>query len=168
MKTTSFFLFLMCFVAFESCKKTDEPAPSSTAYTLTISNGEGSGTYKTGDSVYVFSNAANATQVFDKWTGDVSALVNPNEFRAVAKMPSANVQLTATYKTIPAIEFTNVVINGSQVYYYVPTTYRGIILPFHGLGGNATGWTKSNLENLEFCKYAAANGRATALKKCRI
>ena len=167
MRQILFLTALLLFVALESCKETNTPKPSPTSYSLTVNNGTGSGTFNVGDSAYIFSNAASSIQVFDKWTGDISSLVSPNEFRTTLKMTSANVNVTATYKTVPAINFTNVVINGSQVYYYVPSVYRGIILPFHGAGGNATGWTSSNLENLEFCRYAAANGYALVITESK-
>jgi Divergent InlB B-repeat domain len=171
MKQVTFFTILLSFIAFTGCKKTDVTAtttlPVVTSYTLTVDNGTGSGMYNSGDSAYIFSNSASSTQVFDKWTGDVSALASPNEWRTTLKMPAANVNITATYKAVPAINFTNVTINGSQVYYYVPASYRGIILPFHGAGGNATGWTSSNLENVEFCRYAAANGYALVITESK-
>ena len=127
-----------------SCQSSDPtpaaPPATNQTFTLTVNNGDGSGTFTTGDTAYIFSNPTTSTQVFDKWTGDVTALTNPNEWRTTLTMPSTNINVTATYKTISPINFTNVVINGSQVYYYVPATYRGIIIPFHGAGGNATGW----------------------------
>lgn len=158
---------LLLIITHESCTKTDTPTPPASSYTLIVNNGTGSGTYAISDTAYVFSNSPNSTQVFDKWTGDISALVSPNEFRTTLKMPANNLNITATFKTVPAINFTNVIINGSQVYYYIPPTYRGIILPFHGAGGNAIGWISNNLENLEFCRYAAANGYAIVITESK-
>ena len=164
---SAFFLTLI----FGSCKKSapsPNPTPSPTAFTLTVNNGEGSGTYNIGDTAFIFSNPASSTQVFDKWTGDISALTSPNEWRTTLKMPSAKVNVTATYKTIPQVNFTNVVINGSQVFYYVPATYRGIIIPFHGAGGSAVGWTTTKgIDNLEFLRYAAANGYAIVVTESK-
>lgn len=165
-----FILFAICFtLLIGSCKKTDpnptpNPAPtppSQTTFALSVTNGEGGGTYTVGDTAFIFSNPPTSTQVFDKWIGDITALKSPNEWRTSLKMPTANVNVTATYKSIATINFTNVVINGSQVFYYVPTTYRGIIIPFHGAGGSANGWTTTRgIDNLEFLRYAAANGYA--------
>ena len=135
---------------------------------MTVNNGEGSGNYNVGDTAYIFSNPVSNTQIFDKWTGDISALTSPNEWRTTLKMPLANVNVTASYKTIAPINFTNVVINGSQVYYYVPATYRGIIIPFHGAGGSAVGWTTSKgIDNLEFLRYAAVNGYAIVVTESK-
>jgi hypothetical protein len=154
---------------FFSCKKSDTiitPTPPA-SFTLQVNTGSGSGLFEAADTAYIFADNTTANQVFDKWTGDISFLQNPNEWRTILKMPASNVTVTATFKTITPIAFTNTVINGSQVYYHIPATYRGIILPFHGAGGSATGWTTSNLENLEFCKYAAANGYALVITESK-
>ena len=155
-----------------SCQSSDPtpatPPATNQTFTLTVNNGDGSGTFTSGDTAYIFSNPTTATQVFDKWTGDVAALANPNEWRTTLTMPSTNINVTATYKTISPINFTNVVINGSQVYYYVPATYRGIIIPFHGAGGNATGWVGPlGNDNFEFCRYAIANGYAVVVTESK-
>lgn len=167
MKPTVYLSALFLTLIFGSCEKSD-PTPTSTTFSLTVNNGEGSGTYNIGDTAYIFSNPSSSTQVFDKWTGDISALTSPNEWRTTLKMPSANVNVTATFKTTAPINFTNVVINGSQVFYFVPATYRGIIIPFHGAGGNAVGWTTSKgIDNLEFLRYAAANGYAIVVTESK-
>lgn len=169
MKSIVYLSALLSTLMFGSCKKSNSsPTLTSTSFTLTVNNGEGAGTYNVGDTAYIFSNPSNNSQVFNKWTGDVSALKNPNEWRTTLKMPSANIGVTATYKTTPQINFTNVVIDGSQVYYYVPATYRGIIIPFHGAGGSASGWTTTKgIDNLEFLRYAAANGYAIVVTESK-
>jgi hypothetical protein len=151
------------------CNKpvTNTPPSPSAKYTLQVTGGAGSAQYAAGDPAYIFSNPPSSTQVFDKWTGDVSNLTSPNEWRSTLKMPSANVSVTATYKTVPAVTFTNVVINGSQVYYYIPATYRGIITPFHGTGGSAANWATGQAENMNFCRYAAANGYAVVITESK-
>jgi len=156
-------------VIFMGCSKQlqNTPVQPSTAYTLQVAGGVGSGQYVAGDTAYVFSNPPSSTQVFDKWTGDATSLVSPNEWRSTVKMPAANVSVTATYKTAPVIAFTNTVINGSQVYYYIPATYRGIIVPFHGTGGSAANWATGQAENMAFCRYAAANGYAVVITESR-
>jgi hypothetical protein len=168
MKKSIYFLSFVVAIMW-SCSKSDDktaPTPSIQTFTVQVNTGVGSGSYKATDTVFVFANPTTSTQVFDKWTGDVASLASPNEWRTTLKMPASNVNITATYKTIAPITFTNVTINGSQVYYYVPTNYKGIILPFHGAGGNASGWI-TNLENLEFCKYAASNGYALVITESK-
>ena len=141
--------------------------PVQNTYSLTVNNGDGSGTISNGTVTTIYSNSPTATQVFDKWIGDVASLASPNEWKTTLTMPSSNVNVTATYKTVTNFTFTNVVINGSQVYYYVPPVYRGIILPFHGATGSATGWTSTQLENVNFCRYAAANGYALVITESK-
>ncbi len=152
-----------------SCSKqlqNTTPTPQAT-YSLTVSYGSGSGQYATGDTTYVFSDPPTTTQVFDGWAGDTANLVSPHEWRSAVKMPALNIRVTATYKTVPSITFTNTVINGSQVYYYIPTNYRGIILPYHGTGGSAVNWAAGQAENMAFCKYAAANGYAIVITESK-
>lgn len=162
MKQTYFLIIVFSLLGLQSCKKSGSatviPPPLNPSHVLTVTNGEGSGSYLMGDTAYIFSNPPSSTQVFDKWTGDISNLADPNEWRTTLKMPAVNVNVTANYKTITNITFTNTTINGSQVYYYVPASYRGIILTFHGTGGSAANWTSQQAENASFCKYAAANG----------
>ena len=175
MKTSIYISALFLTLLLGSCKKSSTtpdpvptPPPTQTAFTLTVSNGDGGGTYNVNDTAFIFSNPVSSTQVFDKWVGDVAALASPNEWRTSLKMPSANVSVTATYKTVVPVTFTNVVINGSQVYYYVPATYRGIVIPFHGAGGNATGWVgPQGTDNFEFCRYAIANGYAVVVTESK-
>lgn len=166
------YLFLITVgFSFSKCKKTTvdtTPPPTSTTFSVTVNNGVGSGTYNVGDTVYIFANPASSTQVYDKWTGDVATLISPNEWRTTFVMPATNINLSATFKTTIPISFTNVVINGSQVYYYVPPTYRGIIIPFHGAGGNATGWVGPlGNDNFEFVRYAIANGYAVVVTESK-
>ena len=141
--------------------------PPQSSYNLTVNNGDGSGTISNGAVTTIYSNPPSSTQVFDKWVGDVASLTSSNEWKTTLTMPSSNINVTATYKTVTNFSFTNVVINGSQVYYYVPPVYRGIILPFHGATGSATGWTSTQLENVNFCRYAAANGYALVITESK-
>jgi hypothetical protein len=156
------FIFLVL-----SCSKSSTDPTPATSFTVQVNDGIGSGTYKADELVYIFSSPTSASQVFDKWTGDVAQLETPNEWRSAVKTLVANVTFTATYKTITPITFTNVTINGSPVYYNIPSTYRGIILLFHGTGGSAVGWTASSSENLEFSKYAVANGYGVVITESK-
>ncbi len=142
---------------------TPAPQPTPTTATVTVSNGYGSGTATIGDSVFVWSNPPAAGLVFDKWTGDVSGLKYPNEWKSRANVLPAGLKLTATYKTATNFTWVGETINGASVYYYVPANYKGVILPFHGATGNATGWIGTNVENENFVRYAVANGYAVVI-----
>ena len=146
--------------------KITTPTPQA-SYSLKVNYGSGSGQYAAGDTTYVFSDPPTTAQVFDSWTGDTTYLVSPHEWRSAVKMPALNIHVTATYKTVPTITFTNTTVNGSQVYYYVPATYRGIILPYHGTGGSAANWAAGQAENMAFCKYAAANRYAIVITESK-
>ncbi len=151
-----------------SCKKdngtvTPIPTPTPTTATVQVTSGYGSGTATVGDSVYVWSNVAPAGQVFDKWTGDVQGMKYPNEWKSKVKVPSTGLKLTATYKTSTNFTWVSETINGSQVYYYVPANYKGVVLPFHGATGNAKGWVGASAENENFMRYAVANGYAAVI-----
>ncbi|MFC2115071.1 Ig-like domain-containing protein [Bacteroidota bacterium] len=71
-----------------------------TSYTLTITNGKGSGEYYGGENISVEANASPTGQAFNKWIGDIDALGNVNDSITTFSMPPANSSLTATYKNI--------------------------------------------------------------------
>jgi hypothetical protein len=168
MKQPYLLLTLLISICFFACKKSStNPQNNNGKYSITVTNGYSSGSFSTGDTAYIFSNPPTQTQVFDKWTGDVSNLVSPNEWRSALKMPASNINVTATYKTVSPVTWTNVLINGSQVYYYVPANYRGILLAFHGTGGAAINWTTEQAENVNFCNYAIANGYAMVITESK-
>ncbi|MDW7694314.1 polysaccharide lyase family 7 protein [Flammeovirgaceae bacterium SG7u.111] len=70
-----------------------------TTYQLTVNSGSGDGSYAAGASVSISADAAPSGQVFDKWTGNTSYLSNINSSSTNVTMPSANVSVTATYKS---------------------------------------------------------------------
>ena len=86
-KLTGMRSLLICFVilSFISCNKSDDPVSpvivTTDSFTVSVNNGYGAGKYKIGDTVHIFSNAYSSTQSFDKWTGDITALNAPNEWR---------------------------------------------------------------------------------------
>ena len=139
-----------------------QPAPTTTT-TVQVTNGYGSGTATIGDSVFIWSNPPVAGTVFDKWTGDISGLKYPNEWKSKVKISANGLALTATYKTVSAFQFVTETTNGASVYYYAPANYKGVILPFHGAGGSASGWIGTSIENESFVRYAVANGYAVVI-----
>ena len=169
MKIIGLYLSLLLVLLVSACQDhgtttpTPVPTPTPTTATVQVSSGYGSGTATIGDSVYVWSNVAPAGQVFDKWTGDVQGMKYPNEWKSKVKLPATGLKVTATYKASTNFTWVKETINGSQVYYYVPAGYKGIVLPFHGLGGNATGWVGASSENENFVRYAVANGYAVVV-----
>ncbi len=85
----------------------------STKYGLTVNNGSGSGEYPTGEIITLTADAAPSGQVFDKWSGDTETVANPMLAETRIIMPSAAVEITATYKDLDNINYALTVNNGS-------------------------------------------------------
>ena len=71
------------------------------AFTLTVENGTGSGTYEADDEITIVANEAQDGMVFDKWIGDVENVADVNASTTTIKMPSKNATITATYVEKP-------------------------------------------------------------------
>ena len=78
-------------------------------YTLTVSNGSGSGKYTTGTEVTVKAASAPPGQIFNGWTGDVSYLSKTTSSQSVLTMPAASVSIAATYKAAKTTYYLTVV-----------------------------------------------------------
>ena len=75
---------------------------SDSVYTLTVSNGFGSGTSKAGSILNI--EAANvAGQEFDHWTGDTQTVENVSAPLTTLRMPSGNVTVTALFHVIDTV-----------------------------------------------------------------
>lgn len=166
MKHLFFPIFLVLIAT--SCKKSDTTVtPTVQKGTLTVQNGGGSGEFTINDTTYIWSNPPAGNQVFDKWTGDIASLSNPNEWKTKLKITGSTLNVTATYKTTTNFTLTQETINASKVYYYVPAGYKGIVLAFHGAGGSATGWAGGSVDNTNFIRYAVANGYAVVITESK-
>ncbi len=89
--------FFTALTLFNSCKKntgTINPTPQTDSFTVTVNNGYGSGKYKTGDTVHIFSQNYSDNQLFNKWSGDSSVLNNAEEWHTWFIMPDKNVSFT--------------------------------------------------------------------------
>lgn len=67
-------------------------------YTLSIENGNGSGSYPERSWVPIAANPPAEGEVFDKWTGDIDSIKSASSMNTEIFMPSHNISLTATYK----------------------------------------------------------------------
>src|SRR5882757_2469563 len=112
MKLLFISLVTLCFI---SCKKSGDttPAPVITvdSFTVTVNNGYGTGKYKIGDTVHIWSKELTSTQVFDTWTGDITAL-NNNDWHAWFIMPNKNINVTANIKSITPFTLNYEMIRG--------------------------------------------------------
>jgi hypothetical protein len=160
-----FIFYIFCLSLSFSCSKKDES--STKKYLVTVNNGSSSGEFSTSDSVFIWSNPPSNTQIFDKWAGDTDVLYSPYEWKSKVKSINRNLTFTATFKTIGSNSLTFETINGSNVYYYIPSSYRGIIFPFHGAGGNAASWAGTSFNNYNFVKYAIGNDYAVIITESK-
>jgi len=127
-----------------SCKKnpaTNQPTPQTDSFNVTVNNGYGSGKYKTGDTVHIFSQNYGDNQLFDRWSGDVSLLNAANEWHSWIIMPARNVSFTGNLENITLFTLKYEQIKGRDrlkpVYYYFPAAHKGIVYLLHGTGGSA-------------------------------
>jgi mono/diheme cytochrome c family protein len=96
-----------------------------TLYTLTVTNGSGSGSYTAGTIVSVAANTPNSGQMFSAWLGPVASASSPS---TTVTMPAAALSITATYVATPTSPITLPVevggVDGSttQIAFVVPPT----------------------------------------------
>ena len=80
-------------------------------YTLTVTNGTGSGSsYTNGQQVAVTANSAAPGKAFDRWTGSTQYVASATSPSTTVTMPATNIAITATYSNIL---YTLTVISGS-------------------------------------------------------
>ncbi|MEO5942999.1 MAG: hypothetical protein ABIP30_01480 [Ferruginibacter sp.] len=155
-------IILICSIY--SCKKNNDPVtnpPNNTdSFSVTVNNGYGSGKYKVGDTVHIWSKEITPSQIFDAWTGDIS-LLNNNDWHAWFVMPSGNTTLTANIKNTAAFTLKNEMIRGRDrmkpVYYFLPAASKGTVFLLHGTGGSALQFV-SGFEEGEVIKELINNG----------
>ncbi|WFB37419.1 right-handed parallel beta-helix repeat-containing protein [Kiritimatiellota bacterium B12222] len=75
-------------------------APIGPVYQLTVTNGSGSGDYASGSVVSLVADAAPEGQVFDVWTGDVSAVADSASASTTVTIADEDLVLSASYKNI--------------------------------------------------------------------
>jgi hypothetical protein len=139
------------------------PADSAT---VTVIHGYGSGHYKIGDTVDIWSNAIPSDSIFDSWSGYNNLLNNAGEWHNSFIMPSSDVTLTASYLSITPVTLKYEQIKGlnilKNVYYHFPANPRGIVYLLHGTGGNAKDLV-NNFEWTEMIRDLSYNGFAVMI-----
>jgi hypothetical protein len=162
----AFLAGLLALVSFTACKKSSSSPGNTTgtdSATVTVVNGYGSGTYKIGDTVNIWSNAIPDNAVFDSWTGFTGLLQNSGEWHNSFVMPAQNVAVTANQKTVSTFTIKYEKIKGvnilKNVYYYFPAGHKGVVYLCHGTGGSAINlvatfdWMQT-IKNLVSANYA--------------
>jgi len=140
-----FFFPLSCLLlsATISCNKADTSSSAPVvvdSFTVSVTGGYGTGKYKVGDTVHIWSNAVTSTQLFDTWAGDFS-LLNNNDWHAWFIMPARSVAFTAAVKPCVSFALNYEQIRGRDrlkpVYSYFPAGHKGFVFLLHGTGGSA-------------------------------
>lgn len=140
------FSLIGCSLLIIACKKsgTISPVtpPSADSFTVTVNNGYGSGKYKAGDTVHIFSKAYPSSQVFGSWSGNNVSLLNaPEEWHTWFIMPQKDVAFSGSVQNIQSFTLNFENIRGrdrmKRVYYYFPAGHKGIVYLLHGTGGSA-------------------------------
>ena len=141
-----YLLIVITLFSFISCKKTSsdtiQPVVTTDSFTVAVNNGYGSGKYKIGDTVHLFSTAYTDAQVFDKWSSNDIALLNAfEEWHTWFIMPAKDVSFTGSVKAITPVTLQYEMIRGRDrmkpVYYYFPAGHKGFVYLLHGSGGSA-------------------------------
>ena len=149
-------------------------------FTLNVVNGFGSGTYPAGTVVDVFANLPASGLSFNAWSGNVTALVDPNTWHTTAtgaagatitvtanntlvvpilaptivKVPGTDTGTTTNRMTTPTVPATPITIG-----YQIPSSHpRGILFEFHGKGGSWLDWFYSGFDREYFTQQALAAG----------
>lgn len=139
--TLSAFVLLLAL----SCKKSQDiitPPALSDSFNVVVNNGYGSGKYKVGDTVHIFSVATTTNQIFGAWSGsDINLLNASNEWHAWFKMPAKDISFTGSLQNIQPFTLQYEQIMGKErlkpVYYYFPAGHKGIVYLLHGTNGSA-------------------------------
>jgi len=82
-------------------------------FTLTVTNGAGSGAYQQGRVVSIAANAPDEGMEFDRWTGDVGTVVASDSPNTTLTMPAVDATVTATYREKPVELFSLSVESGT-------------------------------------------------------
>ncbi|MBK8611513.1 MAG: hypothetical protein IPL84_16630 [Chitinophagaceae bacterium] len=157
-------LFVITILSFTACNKasTDPITPIVTvdSFTVSVNNGYGTGKYKIGDTVDIFSVAYADNELFDKWSGDAALLNGPEEWHSWFVMPNRNVSFTGSLKTIAPVTLTLEQIRGRDrmkpVYSFFPAGHKGFVYLLHGTGGTAQN-TATNYEFKQLIKDLVAD-----------
>lgn len=145
---------LLCLIVLFSCQKESStgggtnPPVTTDSFTVTVNSGYGTGKYKTGDTVHIFSMAYNTDQLFNTWnSSDISLLNGKEEWHTWFIMPNRNVTFTGSIKNIAPVTLTYEQIRGRDrlkpVYYYFPAGHKGFVLLLHGTSGTAQHFVNS-------------------------
>ena len=84
------------------------------SYTLTVTDGAGSGSYTNGHLVAIMANPPPTNKVFDCWSGNVATVADVSNPVTAVIMPGSNITVSATYRFLPYLT----VVSGTGSGYY--------------------------------------------------
>ena len=118
------------------------PADAGDPFTVEVVGGYGSGTYRAGTTVHVWSAASTTAEVARPWEGDASLLAEPSEWHTSFVMPERDVRLVAVSEPQPLTLMVETFLGSTSrpktVRYHFPADMRGVVLFSHGTGGSNT------------------------------
>jgi len=108
-------------------------------FTLTVTQGYGSGSYAAGAEVHVWAAHAPATQLVTAWSGDTELLLDPGEWHTSMTMPQRDIELHAEIGELD-VALTVEPLDGRDrpktVRHHIPPQPVGIVLFAHGTSGS--------------------------------
>ena len=167
-------LLAIVILSFIACKKSStNPStpiiPVVDSFNVAVNNGYGTGKYKVGDTVDIFSVAYGDNQQFDKWNGDISLLNAFEEWHTWFIMPNRHVAFTGSLKTITPVTLNFEMIRGRDrmkpVYSYFPAGHKGFVYLLHGTGGTAQN-TATSYEFKQLIKDLVADNFGIIITEC--
>jgi len=137
--------------------------------TVTVTGGYGSGSYRPGTTVHVWSAVSTTSGVAGRWSGDATLLVEPGEWHTSFVMPDRDVTLLANSTTqtltLSVATFTGVTSVPKTVRYHFPPVMRGVVLISHGTGGTSDFIQRT--EPFPLALALVADGYASSRRKPR-
>ena len=167
-------LSAIAILSFFACNKSSSDVltpitPAVDSFTVSVNNGYGTGKYKVGDTVDIFSVAYGDNQQFDKWNGDISLLNAFEEWHTWFVMPNRNVSFTGILKPIAAFTLNFEMIRGRDrmkpVYSYFPAGHKGFVYLLHGSGGTAQN-TATSYEFKQLIKDLVTDNFGIIITEC--
>lgn len=118
----------------------DEQDGRDDTFAVSVVGGYGSGRYRPGSTVHVWSAASTTDQVVEPWVGDADLLEDPDEWHTSFVMPHRDVTLEAVSSDqrvqVRTETFQGATAVDKRVRYAFPPTMRGVVLFSHGTGGS--------------------------------
>ncbi len=170
-RSYAFSSFLAIFIALFICIAGTMTRAEAVPYKLTVTKGSGGGSYEPSSLVHISAfpydtadpatstsepaDASAPVRIFDRWTGDTTAVKDIWAKDTTLVMPSRNVTVTAQFKDVPRWKAPRIVSS-------FPANPVGIIYVFHGIGGGIADLLGS-LEVTRFVDQAVSRNYAVVM-----